>query len=39
MIRSNFYRESPRWSWDRRGLLVITKRWVMATGIFAEVYS
>lgn len=39
MIRSNHFRETPRWSWDRRGLLIITRRVVFATGVFAEVYA
>lgn len=39
MIRSNHPHETPRWSWDRRGLLIITRRLVLGTGIFANVYS
>lgn len=39
MIRSNFLRETPRWRWDRHGLLVITRRIVFATGFYAHVYN
>ena len=40
LLRSNphgIYR--PQFAWDRRGLLILTRRWVVASGVFARCWS
>ena len=39
MIRSNCYREAPLFKRSRDGWLLITRRFVVASGIYAVVYS
>ena len=39
MIRSNCYREAPLFKRSGDGWLLITRRFVLATGIYAVVYS
>lgn len=35
MIRTNpCYR--PHFAWDGRGFLLVTRRWIIATGLFAK---
>ncbi len=39
LIRSNCYREAPFFKRSCDGWLLITRRFVLATGIYAAVYS
>ena len=39
MIRSNCHREAPLFKRTGDGWLLITRRFVVATGIYAAVYS
>jgi len=39
LIRSNYYREPPRFKRTGDGWLIITRRLVIASGLYADVYN
>jgi len=39
LIRSNFFREPNRFTFTSSGFLIITRRLVIASGLYADVYN